>query len=587
MTSLSEHHVSDVCNLARAHGLCFLLIVVFAITGCRNQYEAEDLESSHSSLVLDGDSVPINHRESVIKFEDIASRCGVDFVPANGRDAGRYTILESLGTGIALMDFDHDGNLDIVAPGGGAFNNDGLPIGRECGVFRQTDVLKFRSVLEVAGLSTGDTYTHGVAVGDIDNDGFPDVLITGFHSLHLFKNHGDGTFAEITRALPIKQTSWSTSAAFLDADGDGDLECYVTNYVDWSPKENQLCVVKGHRDICPPSQFEALSDWLFDNNGDGTFREVSEESGLAKGGKGLAVISGDVDLDGDTDIYVANDTNANFLYLNHGDGRFEEQALVAGCALGATLETEGSMGVDLADFNLDGLPDIWVANYENQSFAMYQSRMPGVFQHVSGITGISSVGQLYVGFGTVAFDADLDGDVDIFAANGHVMYESDAAPVRQLPLIYENLGGKSFRNVAQTSGDYGRSIHMGRGVAAGDIDRDGLVDLVVSHTNEPIAILRNTSKPQRSWVHLELIGTMSNRSGIGAYVVSGQETQLLRGGGSYLSSNSNWLTCTLPFGTETAEIQVYWSSGQQRLRKIRAYGRHSIVENLVNVDNSQ
>lgn len=525
------------------------------------------------------DGRPASRAESSIAFEDVAQRCGIQFVPGNGQEAGRFTILESLGTGAAICDFDGDSLPDIILPGGGTFDSRGKPVGSESGVFRQQSSLQFKDVAGLCGIDTEAGYTHGVAVGDWDNDGFDDVVITGYGRVWMFQNAGDGTFIDVTVETGVRQGAWSTSAAFLDTDNDGSLELYIVNYVDWRWDDHRECIMNGHRDVCPPGDFEAQSDHLYRNNRDGTFTEASRSAGLLEGGKGLAVISGDVDLDGDTDIYVANDTTPNFLYLNDGAGVFEEQALLSGCALGATAESEGSMGVALADFNADGYPDIWVSNYENQSFAMYQSRGPGIFQHVSSITGISSVGQLYVGFGTAAFDADLDGDEDIFAANGHVMHKARNAPISQLPLVYENISGNRFRNVADSSGDYGRSTHLGRGVAAGDLDQDGLVDLVVSHTNEQIAVLKNVCRTDAAWVSVELIGRNANRSAIGAYVtIVGQKQPRLRvGGGSYLSESSSVLAWGLSTA-ETQSIEVHWPSGKSQAAMVRPGSTNVVIE---------
>jgi len=517
---------------------------------------------------------------SIIRFEDIAEQSGVRFIPTNGREAGRYTIVESLGTGVAVADLDRDDRLDIIAPGGGTFDKDGNPVGQRNGVFRQNDLLQFENIATGCGIDTGSAYTHGVAIGDWNNDGFVDVVITGFHAVRLFQNCGDGTFQDVTPEAELSQAEWATSAAFFDADNDGDLELYIVNYVEWQPDDDRRCMINGHRNVCPPARFDAVSDRLYDNLGDGSFHDVSQERGLEEGGKGLAVIAGDVDLDGDSDLYIANDTTANFLYLNQGDGRFVESALVSGCALGPTLQAEGSMGVAFSDFDLDGLPDIWVSNYENQSFAMYQSRAPGIFQHVSAVTGISAVGQLYVGFGTAALDADLDGDQDIFAGNGHVMYESARAPLRQEALLFENLAGQQFRNVIRESGEYGRSVHMARGVTPADLNQDGSMDLVVAHMNEPIAILKNTSRPQKHWVSLALVGRRSNRSAIGARAKVGTVVKLCTGGGSYLSDTDTPFTWAIDSASRRVEVEIVWPSGNRQSEKILSNRINTVVEHL-------
>lgn len=517
---------------------------------------------------------------SQIRFTDKAAAWGVNFVPRNGREQNHFTILESLGTGVAITDIDADGRPDIIAAGGGTFDQSGQPVGLPTGLFRQRPQTHFSRVVDAAGLNSHSAYTHGIATADWDNDGFEDVLITGYRTVRLFQNCGDGTFVDVTERAGLQQDAWSTSAAFLDADGDGNVELFVTNYVDWWPDPARECYVKGRRDVCPPGEFQAQHDHFYRSQGDGTFAECARDVGITEAGKGLAVISGDVDLDGDTDLYVANDTTANLLYLNSGSGQFVESGLISGSALGATAEAEGSMGVDFADFDLDGFPDIWVSNYENQSFAMYQSRGPAIFQHVSQITGISAVGQLYVGFGTVALDADLDGDQDIFAANGHVMYSTGRAPAEQRPLFYENLDGQNFRNIADQTGDYGRQDHMGRGVAAGDLDGDGRTDLVVAHSNAPLAVLQNQTPPRSRSFRVRLIGRPSNRSAIGAHLTwaDGSRLRLATNGGSYLSAKHNQLEISQPMDAGSNRLDIHWPSGVLQKWDCDRFGLNVVVE---------
>lgn len=551
--------------------LAHVVILAIALTqaGCDNSRDAppEPAQSDGQSGTDSTDEGSVTR----IRFADVAAQCGIEFVPRNGREAGHFTILESLGTGVALVDFDNDGRLDIVAPGGGTFDETGVPVGRPTGLFRQNAGFQFTGVADEANVN-GERrpYTHGVVSGDWNNDGFEDLVVTGYRSVRIFQNAGDGTFLDVTDQAGLRQDAWATSAAFIDADADGCVELFVVNYVHWEPDPDRKCEVKGHRDVCPPGDFDAAADFLYQNQGDGSFIERATSAGIIEEGKGLAVIAGDIDLDGDSDLYIANDTTANFLYLNDGTGQFSEHALVSGCALGATLEAEGSMGVELADFNADGYPDIWVSNYENQSFAMYQSRGPGIFQHVSSVTGISAVGQLYVGFGTVALDADLDGDDDIFAANGHVMYLSGTGPSRQQPLIYENQDGRLFRNVAHETGEYGRSLHMGRGVACGDLDRDGRPDLVVSHINEPLAILRNTTETEERLCTLKLVGRTSNRSAVGAIVSprNSPSPRLRVSGGSYLSSSPPSVMWASKRRDNDVTITIRWPSGATQIAKI-------------------
>ena len=485
------------------------VLLLFVAIGC-----ADSSEKITDDAVASVQTAPplqkFENAGTKIRLTEITPDCGLSFLARTGQEDGRFTILESLGTGVAIVDLDRDQMLDVITVGGGTFDRNGIPQGRPHGIFRQRATLRFDDMSSNSGLCNDAAYSHGVSIGDWDNDGFEDVLITGFQSIRLFRNNGDGTFEDVSSAVSFPNNAWSTSSAFLDADGDGDLEFYIVNYVNWTPDNNPECQVNGHRDVCPPGSFDAISDLLYNNNGDGSFQRISETSGLNEGGKGLAVISGDVDLDGDSDLYVANDTNANFLYINNGHGEFTDNALVAGCALGPTMDAEGSMGVEFADFNKDRLPDIWVSNYENQSFAMYESRAPGVFQHVSAIRGITAVGRLFVGFGTGAFDADLDGDQD----------------------------------------------------------RDGRTDLAIAHSNEPFSILHNTSSTDSGWVAVELIGRTGNRSAIGVHAVVNDSVRLVTGGGSYLSDSSNQLIWAVPSGTKTSTIEVIWPSGVRQVQDI-------------------
>lgn len=562
-----------------------LLLVFFA--GCGRQSEPKDTSNSADGATAAGNESSSKPESTRIRFEDIAADVGLQFTAATGQESGYFTILESLGSGIAFCDYDGDSRPDLAIPGGGRFDEQSLPIGQPFGLFRQNAFGRMTSASLSAGIPEPEFYTHGINVGDWDNDGFSDFVITGFHGIMILHNQGDGTFTRVTWDLPAPWDRWSTSSAFLDLENDGDLDLYIVNYVDLKPGEYRKCIVKGHRDVCPPGEYDAVSDQLLLNNGDGTFADVSDQVGLVPGGKGLAVISGDVDHDGDCDLYVANDTTANLLYINDGQGHLEEQGLISGSALGATTEAEGSMGVEFADFNQDGRTDIWVSNYENQSFAMYECRGSGFYQHVSAVKGITAVGQLFVGFGTAALDADLDGDPDLFAVNGHVMYHSTSAPRKQTPLIFENDGGKYFRNVAPFAGSYSAHQHEGRGLATGDFDGDGRPDVAISNCNEPVALLRNISVPRDNvtngnWFGVRLIGGGANRDAVGAVIRIRRETgvqgadsadhavELHTSGGSYLSSkDSVHLFAESADSPERSKsVEVSWPGGHRTVHPI-------------------
>jgi len=558
------------------------VLLVFAVVGCP-QSESTTGPAKGPSIKTPAEddttttpetsAVPIPR--TVASFRDRAARSGVAFTYQNGQEAGYFSIVESLGGGVGLLDWDRDGDLDLFLPAGGRFGKDETIGGRPAGLFLNRGDWSFLDSSVQTG-TAGETarYSHGAAVGDFNSDGFPDVLVTGFGGVVLWRNLGDGTFENVTEVSGLTDTLWSSSAAWGDLDGDGHLDLYVAHYVNWSFKNNPYCPSKetGKQDICPPRQFRPLPDTLFLSNGDGSFRDASEKSGLVQkgaSGKGLGVMMCDIDSDGDLDVYVCNDTVPNFLYRNNGRGQLQEVAMQSGAAVSETGVPEGSMGVDLGDYNLDGRLDLWVTNYERESIALYRNDGRGMFRHVSHIAGLTTVGGLFVGWGTSFFDFDLDGDEDVFVSNGHVIRHPSEAPVRQLPLLFENTQGRRFANVAPGAGEYLATPHMGRGVARGDLDGDGDIDLVVCHTNEPVSILENlTDRRGRHWLGIRLIGTSPKgaRDAAGAIVtlrVAGMpsQTRQVKSGTSYASSNGLRLTFGLGDSDKVDLITIRWPGG--------------------------
>ena len=565
--------------------------VVFWLPGCERGSSSDPGEATQArrSVRKSGaGALSAASPSQSVRFKDVAPSAGLRFTYRNGEEAGHFAILESLGGGAALFDHDLDGRLDLYLPGGGEFGTGDQVLGRAPGFFANRGGWQFADVTSFAGLGPAPTYTHGAAAADYDNDGFTDVLVTGYGGLLLFHNRGDGTFAEVAAAARLGDELWSSSAAWGDFDSDGQLDVYVAHYVDWSFENHPLCPGPGgHREVCPPRQFQPLSDVLYLSNGDGTFRDHSRTAGLVVDGdatgKGLGVVAADVDLDGDLDVYVGNDTVPNFLYRNLGDARFEDASLMSGTSLSDKGVPDGSMGVDVGDFNLDGRPDIWVANYERESFALYRNEGSCFFQHVSQSTGITAAGGLYVGWGTVLFDADRDGDEDIFSSNGHVIRHPANAPLRQKPLLFENLAGKRFVNAAPRAGDYLDSPHMGRGVAVGDLDDDGRLDLAVSHTNEPVAVLRNESTGSNHWIGLRLIGTRSNRDAIGAIIrlhtAGGTQLRQVKGGGSYASTSDRRVHFGIGDQPRVERATIRWPSGHEQTITAPEIDRyHTIIE---------
>jgi len=506
-------------------------------------------------------------------FEDMSLSTGIDTAYQNGESTGNKSIVESLGGGVGAIDFDCDGNLDLLFPGGGLIDT-GLPLsGKPVGMWRNLGNWQFVSCGSDAGVETENLYTHGVAVGDINQDGFADFLLTGYGGLQLFVNQGDGTFIDRTDSLGFSGDLWSSSAAFADFNGDGLLDLYVTHYVDWSWQKHPRCksTDRSQTDVCAPGDFSALPDTLYMASQDGSFYDATIESGLVTGGKGLGVIACNLVNTPGIDIYVANDTTNNFLYLNAGEGRFLERGLISGVAVDGTGTPNGSMGLAIVDFNQDLLSDIWVTNYESEPFGLYQNIDGGAFLFATNRAGVNRLGDLFVGFGTVAADLDLDGDEDLVVANGHVIQHPREATVAQFPLLLESTsydfdGAPSqFERVSFSSESYFGNMHRGRGLIAADFDQDGDLDLVFTHINRPPAILSNRATGKGKLLSIELIGTTSNRQAIGASLVMRTKDRAavrqVVGGGSYLSQNPYSIFFTILPGETIESLEIQWPSG--------------------------
>ena len=505
---------------------------------------------------------------SQVHFTEVSKQAGINF--KHVLSAEKKYIVESMSGGVALFDYDNDGYLDIYF-----VNSLTVDLVRSHQTSRSILYHNnldgtFTDVTNRSGL--GDIgFGMGVAAGDYNNDGLIDLYVTCLGPNHLFKNNGNGTFTDVTTKAGVSDPRWSTGAAFVDYDNDGKLDLFVANYVDFDlnhlPEfgQGRTCQFKGVPVQCGPRGLPGAGDSLYHNNGDGTFTDVSKKAGVSdpNGYYGMGVICSDFDDDGLVDIFVANDSTPNFLYHNNGDGTFKEVGFISGTAVNGSGKEQGSMGVTLGDYDHDGMLDLFLTNFDDEYNTLYHNEGRGFFSDVSYAAKVAEVSLPYVGWGTKFFDYDNDGWVDLFVANGHAYPQRDH--YRQRMFVHHNNRDGTFDEVAAQLGSSLVENRVSRGVAFGDIDNDGDVDIVVNDLDGSPQLFRNDGGNANNSILIRTIGVKSNRDGIGARVkvVLGGVTLVdeVRSGGSYISQNDMRLHFGLERRTKIDLVEVHWPSG--------------------------
>jgi hypothetical protein len=499
-----------------------------------------------------------------------ASVSGIAWTHVAGSSPEKY-LPESTGAGCAFFDYDNDGWMDIYLINSGP-----------CDFFTPTHPLRnalyrnnrdgtFTDVTEKAGV-VGGGYGMGVAVGDYNANGFPDLYVTQYGRSILYRNNGDGTFTDVTATAGVAAPGWASSAVWFDYDNDGRLDLFVCRFVDFDKTKHHRCsapnvpALAGLAEYCYPRVYAPMSNWLFHNNGDGTFTDVSQKMGIADNpGKGWGVVATDINNDGWMDLLVANDTEANFLFKNNQGRRFEEIGFTAGVAYGEGGKARSGMGVDSADLDQDGWMDLFVTNLDHEFYSQYRNKHDETFEDVSAASGMANATQLMSGWGLKFFDYDNDGNLDLMIANGHPddLIEKLRPNVgfREPLLLFQN-DGKALRNISAKSGPIFAKPFAARGLALGDFNNDGAVDVLVSMNDAPPLLLKNEAGTKNHWLGLNLIGKKSNRDAVGARITyqSGDltRTKTKVGGGSYMSSHDPRLVLGLGQRAKIAWLEIKW-----------------------------
>ncbi|MDX2036102.1 MAG: FG-GAP-like repeat-containing protein [Isosphaeraceae bacterium] len=589
---------SEVAALAAQGGLAFDA-ALWSAPGATLREKAARLRSERAEVRLGIDrellaelaSIPSERRLDRVRktasFVDRAADVGLAFehtseaAPALGR---RLTPPITMCGGVALLDANGDGRLDVYAVQGGIFPSGSASTPGDR-LFVQDASGRFADATDRAGLAAPGRYGHGVAVGDFDSDGRPDLFVTRWRSYALYRNRGDGTFEDVTAQAGLGgDRDWPTSAAFADLDGDGDLDLYVAHYLKWSDDDPRACVDPKDPSIynCSPKDFDALPDHLFRNDA-GRFVDVTAQAGIVdRDGRGLGVVAADLDGDRLVDLFVANDMSANYFFRNLGGMRFEEIALSAGVAANASGGYQAGMGAACDDLDGDGLPDIAVTNFYNESTTLFRNLGGGSFADRTAEVGLAAPSRFLLGFGAAFLDVDADGWNDLMTTNGHIHDSRPRVPYEMPLQLLMGIGEGRLVDVSRSAGPPFQVARLGRGLATGDLDGDGRIDAVVLARNAPLAYLHNETTPSGRALSLELQGVRSNRDAVGAVVVAtvaGRRITRFRiGGGSYQSASAGRIHIGLGAADKVDSVEVRWPAGGVDLHRDLAAGRYRLVE---------
>ena len=501
-----------------------------------------------------------------IRFRNVAQSAGLNFAVENSPTPQKH-LIETMTGGVATFDFDGDGLADIFL-----INGASLPSLRKESpkywnrLFRNEGGMRFTDVTEEAGVA-GEGYSMGAAAGDYNNDGHVDLFVAGVNRNILYRNLGNGRFEDVTEKSGIKSDKWAVAAGWFDYNNDGLLDLLVVNYAQWSINNNRFCGDPSRplRVYCHPMYFEGLTNTLYRNRGDGTFEDVSEKSGLSRHqGRGMGLAFADYDDDGFLDVFITNDNQPNFLFHNRGDGTFEEVGLTAGVALLNSGQPVSNMGVDFRDYDNDGLPDIFVTDLNNETFPLFRNLGGGMFEDATAASRLAVLSAARAGWGNGLFDFNNDGWKDLLTANSHAddnVEQLAAAHYRQPNSIFANLGDGTFWDVSATVGNDFQVPRAHRGCAFADFNNDGKIDVVVSSLQDTAELWQNVSPGKNNWIILKLIGTKSNRDGIGARVRIGKQYNHMTSSVGYASSTHFGVHFGLGRMSKVDEVEIRWPSG--------------------------